>query len=350
MTYVDPPPIDIETHWRRGMAASDFKHLHLGGLLSIKRLGPLSEIARAQGATISMDCQDNPDLKNVCDWPELLALVDVFMPNAREAMLITGLSTVQGAVEQLAAWIDPIIVKDGANGVWIGHDGDVIHVRAIDAGPVIDTTGAGDCFNAGFLYGWVVERAPLSQAAVYGNICGGLSVTQVGGATAPTRAELLGWYARLSGGPDVGKRAPTVTDEVLLAIDNGTQSVRALLFDLRGNLLAKARADPGLSLRAAGLGRAAPGLLLGRAVPGLPAALAEHGHPQGGDQRRGADHPARDGDQCRPRWPAAAPGDHLARPAAGGGHQAGRWSVGAGFSRRAPVRNGRLLQAEVEAN
>jgi len=205
VTYVDPPPIDIEAHWRRGMAASDFKHLHLGGLLSIKRLGPLSEIARAQGATISMDCQDNPDLKNVCDWPELLALVDVFMPNAREAMLITGLSTVQGAVEQLAAWIDPIIVKDGANGVWIGHDGDVIHVRAIDAGPVIDTTGAGDCFNAGFLYGWVVERAPLSQAAVYGNICGGLSVTQVGGATAaPTRAELLDWYARLSGGADAG--------------------------------------------------------------------------------------------------------------------------------------------------
>jgi sugar/nucleoside kinase (ribokinase family) len=52
-------------------------------------------------------------------------------------------------------------------------------------------TGAGDCFNAGFLYGLLHER-PIGECLRYGNICGGLSVAVSGGfAGAPTEAELL---------------------------------------------------------------------------------------------------------------------------------------------------------------
>ena len=70
----------------------------------------------------------------------------------------------------------------------------------------------------------------------------------------------------------------TPTQDLILAIDVGTQSVRALLFDLRGNLLAKARLpiEPYFST-APGSGRAAPRSLLAGALPGLPAALERPG-------------------------------------------------------------------------
>ncbi len=197
VTYVDPLPPDQDDYWLAQMAGCDFRHLHLGAVWSNTRLEQMARAAREQGATISMDCQDMPNLYKICIWRELLDKIDVFMPNAREAMQITGTTAVQSALEILMDWVRIAVVKDGANGAWIAHEGTIHHAPAIDAGPVVDTTGAGDSFNAGFLYGWVVEGAPLQTCARYGNICGGISVTAVGGATAaPTRATLLEWAAR----------------------------------------------------------------------------------------------------------------------------------------------------------
>ncbi len=87
-----------------------------------------------------------------------------------------------------------LVVKDGPNGVWVAHKDQLLHAPGIHAGDVIDTTGAGDCFNAGYLFGAIVRGTSLLTAAQYGNICGGLSVTGIGGATAsPTLAELEHW-------------------------------------------------------------------------------------------------------------------------------------------------------------
>lgn len=199
ISYVDPVPPDQDDYWLEQMRSCNFRHLHLGAVLSHDRLERMAEVARARGATISMDCQDFPDLYSICSWQNLLAMIDLFVPNAREAMQITGTSAVQSAIEKLMEWVKVVVVKDGANGAWLGYEGEVHHLPAIDAGPVLDTTGAGDSFNAGFLYGWIVEGAPLEVCARYGNICGGISVTAVGGATAaPTLATLKEWYARLA--------------------------------------------------------------------------------------------------------------------------------------------------------
>jgi sugar/nucleoside kinase (ribokinase family) len=192
VTFQDTPPVDLQAHWLARMDECEFKHLHLGALTSLAQLKPLADRARSHGATVSMDCQDMPNLYTVCKWRDLLAHVDIFMPNAREAMLISGTSAVQSAIQQLMAWTKLVVIKDGANGAWIGTEGTITHIPAVDAGLAVDTTGAGDCFNAGFLYGYVIEGVPPERCALYANICGGLSVTQVGGATAaPTRAELL---------------------------------------------------------------------------------------------------------------------------------------------------------------
>jgi sugar/nucleoside kinase (ribokinase family) len=194
LTYADPQPPDHLDHWLSAMEKCTFKHLHLGALMRMEILKPMVEIARSRGATISMDCQDAPNLQKACEWRSLLSLVDVFLPNAREALIVSGTSAVDAAIQTLMDWTNVVVIKDGANGAWIGTQGEIMHAPAIDAGAVVDTTGAGDCFNAGFLRGYVIEKAPLNVCARYGNICGGLSVTKVGGATAaPTLDQLRGW-------------------------------------------------------------------------------------------------------------------------------------------------------------
>jgi sugar/nucleoside kinase (ribokinase family) len=196
-TYVDPEPADLHAFWLEALHTADYRHVHLGGALPLKQLAPLAAAAHRRGATVSMDCQDVALLYSDCQWQEMLALVDVFMPNAREARLITGLDHVEEAAQRLLDWTKCVVIKDGASGAVIGGGGRVQRVAGIDAGVCVDTTGAGDCFNAGFLYGMICEGAPLERCALYGNICGGLSVTGEGGAThAPDLATLRAWAGK----------------------------------------------------------------------------------------------------------------------------------------------------------
>ncbi len=202
VTYSDPEPKDRYDYWLEIAESASYRHLHLGGVMPLQLIMPILSAAQTRGATTSMDCHDVPELVSACDWKRLLAVVTVFMPNAREALMVTRRDDVQSALRLLMDWVSVVVIKDSANGAWIGHDGKIFHIHSIDAGRVIDTTGAGDCFNAGFLYAWVVERQPLEVCGLFGNICGGLSVTGVGGATnAPTRSELQAWLDR-AGKPD----------------------------------------------------------------------------------------------------------------------------------------------------
>lgn len=197
VTFADEDAPDLYDFWLESARNCQFKHLHIGGLEELVKVKPIVELARARGATISADCQDGPHLDAPCDCRDDLALIDIFMPNKREALVVAETETLEDALEVLAPLVKLVVVKDGSDGVWVAHEGQVIHQPSISAGTVIDTTGAGDCFNAGFLYGLIVEGAPLDVCARYGNICGGLSVTGVGGATAaPTKAELDGWMGR----------------------------------------------------------------------------------------------------------------------------------------------------------
>lgn len=200
VTYADPDPDDTRAFHLHQVETASYRHLHIGGLEGADVLKPLSRLARARGATISMDCQDSPLLCQKCDWADLLSYVDVFMPNAREALIVSETESVPEALRVLADLVRTVVIKDGARGAWVAHSGKAWLVPGITVDHVVDTTGAGDCFNAGFLHGCVVMGLPCEQAARYGNICGGLSVTGVGGATnAPTYDELM---QRLPHSPD----------------------------------------------------------------------------------------------------------------------------------------------------
>lgn len=193
VTFIDPDESAIQNYWLQTMDYCTFRHLHLGGLAHPDEVRPLIEKAHAFGATVSMDCQDVPMLKESHPWHQFVNSADIFMPNAREALLLTGATDVQSALHQLGAWCEGrlVVVKDGANGAWAIREGEVFHAPAMMVDHVVDTTGAGDCFNAGFLHGYIVEHQPIELCLRYGNICGGYSVQGIGGATtAPTYAQL----------------------------------------------------------------------------------------------------------------------------------------------------------------
>jgi sugar/nucleoside kinase (ribokinase family) len=90
------------------------------------------------------------------------------------------------------------VVKQGAQGATVFEKREAAPIQ-VDAVPVkvVDTTGAGDAFNAGFLYASVVEGAVVGDALVLATACGSEAVTQVGGATnAPSAESIRAWLSR----------------------------------------------------------------------------------------------------------------------------------------------------------
>ena len=181
------PVLLIERHRPRCVF---LPHLHYGQLYA-----HLFACARAQGAAIFMDCQSTDATLETPGVVEALEAVDVFAPNEVEALQLTGAATVDQALARLTELTPLVIVKRGAEGAMARQDGEVVQVPAIPV-EVVDTTGAGDCFNAGFIYGYL-RGAPLETCLRAGNICGGLSTTAVGGrAAAPTAARVEEYLRR----------------------------------------------------------------------------------------------------------------------------------------------------------
>lgn len=119
-----------------------------------------------------------------------IAQADVLLPNEAEALALAGRDDVLAAGEALAASAGLVVVKRGRDGAVAWRDGAPVSVPGPPARPV-DTVGAGDSFDAGFLAGWLGGRdlaASLRLAAA----CGALSTRAAGGTAAqPTMAEAL---------------------------------------------------------------------------------------------------------------------------------------------------------------
>jgi sugar/nucleoside kinase (ribokinase family) len=158
------------------------RHLHLSSYYLQAALRPqvpeLLGRAHALGLTTSADTGHDPAEQWQVDG--LLEGLDVFLPNAVEAMALTGIPDVAGALEQLAARVPNVAIKCGAQGA-VGARGD--HRVKLPAFPVAvqDTTGAGDAFDAGFLAGWL-QGDDLARCLQRGNACGALTAGHIGGA------------------------------------------------------------------------------------------------------------------------------------------------------------------------
>jgi sugar/nucleoside kinase (ribokinase family) len=194
LTYVDPAPTSIALA-RRVLDRVTFRHLHFTGLQTDPAAPQLLAEVKQRGVTISMDCQHR--VVSISDplLREVLSQLDVFMPNRAEAAQLTQEADVHAAAAQLLALVPRVVIKDGANGAHGWCNGHYTYQPAISV-DVVDTTGAGDVFNAGFLAAWLSGQ-PFEAALRWGVICGGLSTRGHGGATtAPTLEELQAWLAR----------------------------------------------------------------------------------------------------------------------------------------------------------
>jgi sugar/nucleoside kinase (ribokinase family) len=168
------------------------RHIHVTSYFLQHRLRPglaaLLAEARAAGATVSLDTNWDPEERWDDGLAEVLAQCDLFLPNAQEACAIARTQKVEDALASLAARVPTVAIKNGAEGA-IGRRGEEIARDPGFAVDVVDTTGAGDSFNGGFLYGWL-HHWPLADALALGCACGALSTQATGGVVAqPTLSQ-----------------------------------------------------------------------------------------------------------------------------------------------------------------
>jgi sugar/nucleoside kinase (ribokinase family) len=169
------------------------RHLHVASYFLQSALQPglpgLFERAHALGLTTSLDTNWDPS----GEWrgvDGLLQGVDVFLPNENEALALTGAKDRETAGKQLNQICQVAVIKSGAAGAIACKSDEVASVPALQV-QVVDTVGAGDTFDAGFLYGflsdWNLEKCLRLAVA-----CGSLSTRAAGGTAAqPTLDEVI---------------------------------------------------------------------------------------------------------------------------------------------------------------
>jgi sugar/nucleoside kinase (ribokinase family) len=184
---------------REALARSGAAHLHVASFFLVpdfaRELPSLLAEAKASGLTTSLDPNWDPAER----WDgvaECLPHTDVLLPNAAEAVaLATALTGARppdavAAARALAASGPVVVVKDGGDGGFSVAGSELVRAVALRV-EVVDTTGAGDSFDAGFLAARL-EGLPLATCLEWAVAAGSLSATAAGGTGGqPTREQLL---------------------------------------------------------------------------------------------------------------------------------------------------------------
>jgi sugar/nucleoside kinase (ribokinase family) len=167
-------------------ALAQARHFHLSSLYlqtglheGIVRL--LSHLKNS-GLTISLDTNDDPSGTWGPPLREVLPFVDIFLPNEGEICRMAGGCSLEEALTIFGALVPTIVVKRGRHGCRVRHLGETIDLAGVTVNPV-DTIGAGDSFDAGFLCAYLRGNT-IEASARAGNISGALSTLSTGGTEA----------------------------------------------------------------------------------------------------------------------------------------------------------------------
>lgn len=161
---------------------SQARHLHLASYFLQTKLQPdlpkLFQRAHSLEVTTSLDTNYDPSEKWV-GIDELLSATNVFLPNKTEALSISKADNIETAAKQLANKSELVAIKLGPDGALACQDNEIIRSESISVN-VVDTVGAGDSFDAGFIYGYL-NNWTLKKSLRLACVCGALSTQRAGG-------------------------------------------------------------------------------------------------------------------------------------------------------------------------
>ncbi len=163
---------------------AEARHLHVTPFFLLAGLRPglreLLKTARSMGLTTSMDTNWDPSEQWDGGLTEVLATADYLFVNAEEASRISGQSEPARAAAALFALGPAVIVKLGRDGALAHGPAGISRCPAAQPTAIVDTVGAGDSFNAGFLVGRLAGKS-IPESLAIACRCGTLSTRTAGG-------------------------------------------------------------------------------------------------------------------------------------------------------------------------
>lgn len=178
---------------------SQTRHLHIASYFLTNQITPsypeIIQRAKVFGATVSLDTNWDPDEKWDSGLKDVLPMVDIFMPNTNEIRYISGKESLEDAVAYFRSFIPVIALKMGGDGARVISKETDLYQRG-RSDNIVDTVGAGDSFDAGFLYGYLTGR-DLKTCLDIASYCGTSNVTAQGGiAGQPKKADVETYLSR----------------------------------------------------------------------------------------------------------------------------------------------------------
>jgi len=163
------------------------RHLHVSSIFlstALKKdVNALFRRAKESGMTTSLDPQWDPEEKWDVDFQSLLRDVDVFLPNESEICAIAQTDDAHDAADQLRRYANVLVVKHGRNGASLWHGDLHIYQPAFLNDKVVDSIGAGDSFDAGFIHKYI-QGKDLAECLEFAAVTGAVNTTRAGGTTA----------------------------------------------------------------------------------------------------------------------------------------------------------------------
>jgi len=163
------------------------KHLHFSSFFlqpgMQSGLLKLFKMAKENGLTTSLDIQWDPKEDWNFNYNEVLPFVDVFLPNEQEAILLSGEKELDKAISKLTPFAKCVVVKLGSKGSVIATNRKSVFKESYLNDYVVDAIGAGDSFNAGFIFKFI-NGNDIEECQRFGNLMGAINTTAAGGTAA----------------------------------------------------------------------------------------------------------------------------------------------------------------------